>query len=67
MFQLMEGIVNYSIMLQAIWPYDYTGLVLLKVLCEARWGEAANLNGRYNTFCARTVGSALISPLLVGT
>ncbi len=50
MFQLMEGIVNYSIMLQAIWPYDYTGLVLLKVLCEARWGEAANLNGRYNTF-----------------
>jgi hypothetical protein len=47
LFQLMEGIVNYAILLQAIWPYDYTGLVLLKVLCEARWGETANLTGRY--------------------
>jgi hypothetical protein len=46
LFQLMEGIVNYSILLQAIWPYDYTGLVMLKVLCEARWGETANLTGR---------------------
>jgi hypothetical protein len=46
LFQLMEAIVNYAILLQALWPYDYTGLVMLKVLCEARWGETANLTGR---------------------
>jgi hypothetical protein len=46
-YQLMEGIVNYCILLHAIWPNDYTGLVILKVLCEARWGDTAGLNGRY--------------------
>jgi hypothetical protein len=46
LFQLMEGIVTYVILLQALWPHDYTGLVMLKVLCEARWGETANLTGR---------------------
>jgi hypothetical protein len=45
-YQLMEGIVNYCIMLHAIWPNDYTGLVILKVLCEARWGDTAGLTGR---------------------
>ena len=33
LFQLIEAAVNYSIMLHALWPQDYTGLVLLKVLC----------------------------------
>jgi hypothetical protein len=46
MFQLMEAAVNYSIMLHTLWPQDYTGLVLLKVLCEARWGETAGATGR---------------------
>jgi hypothetical protein len=46
LFQLMEGIVNYGIILHALWPYDYTGWTLLKVLCEVRWGETANLVGR---------------------
>jgi hypothetical protein len=47
LFQLLEGIVNFCIVLHAIWPSDYTGLVLLKVLTEARWGESAGLTGRY--------------------
>jgi hypothetical protein len=46
LFQLLEGVINYSIALHALWPSDYTGLVLLKVLTEARWGEAAGLSGR---------------------
>jgi hypothetical protein len=46
LFQLIEGVVNYSIALHAIWPHDYTGLVILKVLTEARWGETAGLSGR---------------------
>ena len=47
LFQLLEGIVNYCIVLHALWPSDYTGLVLLKVLTEARWGESVGLTGRY--------------------
>ncbi len=46
LFQLIEVAVNYSIMLHALWPQDYTGLVLLKVLCEARWGETVAATGR---------------------
>jgi hypothetical protein len=45
-YQLVEAAVNYSIMLHALWPQDYTGLVLLKVLCEARWGETSGITGR---------------------
>jgi hypothetical protein len=54
LFQLLEGIVNYCIVLHALWPADYTGLVLLKVLTEARWGEAAGLTGRCVTSSVRS-------------
>ena len=50
LFQLQEGLINYTMILHSIWPADYTGLVLMKVLTEARWGEAAGLYGRYCVF-----------------
>lgn len=46
-FQLQEGVNNYAILLHAIWPSDYTGLIIQKVLNQARWGETAGLSGRY--------------------
>jgi hypothetical protein len=46
LFQLQEGVLNYCIMLHALWPCDYSGLVITKVLAEARWGESAGLTGR---------------------
>ena len=39
--QLQEGVNNYTIMLHALWPQDYTGVVMWKVLIEANWGEYA--------------------------
>jgi hypothetical protein len=47
LFQLLEATINYSLALQALWPMDHTGLVFMKVLTEARWGETAGLAGRY--------------------
>jgi len=46
LFQLQEAIVNYCIVLHSLWPSDYSGLVLMKVLTEAKWGETAGLTGR---------------------
>jgi hypothetical protein len=46
LFQLLEAVINYSILLHSLWPADYTGLVILKVLTEARWGETAGLSSR---------------------
>jgi len=45
--QLEKGIINYCIMLHSLWPSDYTGLVMMKVLAENNWGENAGLYGRY--------------------
>jgi hypothetical protein len=36
LFQLLEAIINFSLILHALWPVDYTGLVFVKVLPEAR-------------------------------
>jgi hypothetical protein len=44
--RLLEAVINYSILLHSLWPADYTGLVILKVLTEARWGETAGLSSR---------------------
>jgi hypothetical protein len=38
---LQLGIANYATIMHAIWPLDYTPLVLVRVLTEGRWGEAA--------------------------
>lgn len=46
LFQLQDGVNNYCILLHAIWPSDYTGLVITKVLNQAKWGETAGLTGR---------------------
>jgi len=46
--QLQDGINTYTILLHAIWPSDYSGVVLTKVLNQAKWGEIAGLSGRYH-------------------
>jgi len=38
---LQEAILNYSVILWAIWPFDYAGFVIHRVLVEANWGRAA--------------------------
>ena len=47
--QIEIGIIHYCMMLHALWPSDYTGLVILKVLADAHWGDIAGLTGRYKT------------------
>jgi hypothetical protein len=39
--QLQEGLCNYATMLHAIWPMDYTGIVMWRVLIEGGWGNVA--------------------------
>ncbi len=39
--QLQEALVNYLTVSHVLWPFDYGPLVLLRVLVENRWGEAA--------------------------
>ena len=41
---LQEAILNYVTLLNALWPVDYAGLVLMRVLVEANWGAAAGGN-----------------------
>ena len=38
--RLQQGVINYAIGMHAIWPTDYSPLVIMKVLAENRWGEA---------------------------
>ena len=38
---LQEAILNYVVVLWAIWPFDYAGFVIQRVLMEANWGRAA--------------------------
>jgi len=44
--QLEDGVLNYCMMLHSLWPADYSGLVITKVLVGAKWGELAGLTGR---------------------
>ena len=44
--QLEQGVHNYSAVLHALWPQDYSGLVLHRILTEARWGEATGLDDK---------------------
>jgi len=43
---LQEAILNYSVILWAIWPFDYAGFVIQRVLVEANWGRAAGESER---------------------
>ena len=38
---LQEAVCNYMTVSHVLWPFDYAPLVLLRVLIENRWGEAA--------------------------
>ena len=38
---LQEAILNYAVLLNALWPLDYAGFVIMRVLVEANWGLAA--------------------------
>ena len=38
---LQEAVLNYLVILNALWPLDYAGFVVMRILVEARWGEAA--------------------------
>ena len=39
--QLQEATLNYATVMQILWPFDYGPLVIMRVLIECRWGEAA--------------------------
>ena len=39
--QLQEAVLNYITIMQILWPFDYGPLVIMRVLVESRWGEAA--------------------------
>jgi hypothetical protein len=38
---LQEAVVNYMTACHVLWPFDYGPFVILRVLVENRWGEAA--------------------------
>ena len=39
--QLQEAVLNYAVVMQVLWPFDYGPMVIMRVLIESRWGEAA--------------------------
>jgi hypothetical protein len=43
---IQEAVLNFATVQHAIWPADYSGLVILRVLVEARWGEIAGEDER---------------------
>jgi uncharacterized membrane protein YgcG len=38
---LQQGLMNYAAIMHALWPTDYTPHVVLRILAECKWGEAA--------------------------
>ena len=38
---LQEAVLNYTVLLNALWPLDYAGLVITRVLVESSWGAVA--------------------------
>jgi len=38
---IQEAMCNYLTASQVLWPFDYGPLVILRILVECRWGEAA--------------------------
>ena len=39
--QLQEAVLNYATVMHILWPFDFGPLVIMRVLIECRWGEAA--------------------------
>jgi len=44
--QIREGLINYCLMLLSLWPHDYAGLVVFKVLNEVNFGEDATSDAK---------------------
>ena len=38
---IQEAVLNYTVLLNAIWPLDYAGLVITRILVESSWGAVA--------------------------
>ena len=38
---IQEAVLNYTVLLNAIWPLDYAGLVITRILVELSWGAVA--------------------------
>jgi hypothetical protein len=58
--QIREGLINYCLMLLSLWPHDYAGLVVFKVLNEANFGEdATNDAKRRAELCAELFNAVL--------
>jgi hypothetical protein len=38
---LQQGLLTYAAIMHSIWPLDYTPHVLLRIMAECKWGEAA--------------------------
>jgi len=43
---IQEAVCNYLTASQVLWPFDYGPLVILRILVESRWGEAAGADTR---------------------
>ena len=41
---LQEAVLNYAVILNALWPLDYAGFMIMWVLVEAKWGEVVGEN-----------------------
>ena len=50
---LQEAILNYMVLLNALWPMDYAGAVIMRVLVEANWGVAAGGNEKMRVALVR--------------
>lgn len=44
--QIQEAVINFAVVLHALWPTDYSALVVLRVLAEAGWGDVAGQDNR---------------------
>jgi hypothetical protein len=38
---LQQGLLNYAAIMHSLWPTDYSPHVMLRILAECKWGEAA--------------------------
>jgi hypothetical protein len=58
--QIREGLINYCLMLLSLWPHDYAGLVVFKVLNEANFGEDATSDAKRRAeLCAELFNAVL--------
>jgi hypothetical protein len=58
--QIREGLINYCLMLLSLWPHDYAGLVVIKVLNEANFGEDATSDAKRRAeLCAELFNAVL--------